>query len=169
MKLKDEINELIDVIAKDTQRMIDHVDSVGGIDTSRKSHLKNELGEELILGSLYDAYSALNNSNNDDKTSFFKPLAVALIAYGCLAGELEQGTSISQLKSSYGKQRLLNDPKQKCKMKVHEHWLEWKSNQTLYKNKVAFAEAMLDKFEELESVKVIEGWCRDWAKSQSAS
>lgn len=168
MRLKEEVSELIDVIAKDTQRMIKNVDNIGGIDASRKAHLKNELGEELVLGSLYDAYSALNNAN-ENSTSFFNPLAVALIAYGCMAGELEQGAFTSKLKSAYGKQRLLNDEKQKSKNEVYTHWLTWQQNPTSYKTKVAFANDMLDKFENLESVKVIEKWCRDWKKSQSAS
>lgn len=60
--------------------------------------------------------------------------------------------------------KLANDPKQQAKEEVRQCWLLWKEKPLNYKSKSAFAKDMLNKFDILESQKVIEGWCRDWDK-----
>lgn len=58
--------------------------------------------------------------------------------------------------------KLATDPKQKVKALVREFWNEWKKQPDRYKGKAAFARDMLDKFENLESQRVIERWCKEW-------
>ncbi|MDF1485522.1 hypothetical protein PY257_10085 [Ramlibacter sp. H39-3-26] len=54
------------------------------------------------------------------------------------------------------------DPKQVAKQNVRECWERWQKNKHEYKSKSAFARAMLDKYESLESQRVIERWCKEW-------
>lgn len=64
--------------------------------------------------------------------------------------------------------KLAADPKQKAKAQVRERWDEWKKDpldrngQRKYKSESAFARKMQDKYEDLESQIVIQGWCREW-------
>ena len=60
--------------------------------------------------------------------------------------------------------RLAADPKQKDKATVRECWDDWQKEPDRYKGKAAFARDMLDKFPNLESQPVIEGWCRTWER-----
>lgn len=60
--------------------------------------------------------------------------------------------------------RYLNDPKQKDKAMVRECWDAWQQHPDNYKGKAAFARDMRDKFPNLESQPVIEGWCRAWER-----
>ncbi len=54
--------------------------------------------------------------------------------------------------------------KQKDKVLVRECWDAWKNEPDRYKGKAAFARDMRDKFPNLESQPVIEGWCRTWER-----
>jgi hypothetical protein len=56
------------------------------------------------------------------------------------------------------------DPKQADKVLVRECWDDWQKQPDRYKGKASFARDMRDKFPNLESQPVIEGWCRVWAK-----
>lgn len=56
------------------------------------------------------------------------------------------------------------DPKQADKVLVRECWDDWQKQPDRYKGKAAFARDMLDKYENLKSQPVIEGWCRAWEK-----
>lgn len=58
--------------------------------------------------------------------------------------------------------KLAADPKQADKVLVRECWDEWQKQPDRYKSKAAFARDMRDKFPNLESQPVIEGWCRAW-------
>ena len=60
--------------------------------------------------------------------------------------------------------KLAKDPKQKDKVLVRECWDAWKNEPDRYKGKAAFARDMRDKFPNLESQPVIEGWCRTWER-----
>ena len=62
--------------------------------------------------------------------------------------------------------KLAADPKQKDKQKVRECWDAWQIDLSRYKSKAAFARDMREKFENLDSQPVIEGWCRDWEKQR---
>lgn len=69
--------------------------------------------------------------------------------------------------------RVQNDPKTLKKQLVKQHWDNWQSTPSMYKNQARFAQIMLDKYggpeeADLKSQPVIEGWCRDWKKAQSA-
>lgn len=56
-------------------------------------------------------------------------------------------------------------PKQADKALVRQYWNDWQQNQPdRYKSKAAFAHDMIDKFPNLESQPVIEGWCRTWER-----
>ena len=68
---------------------------------------------------------------------------------------------------SGGLAKLANDPKQKAKAMVRECWDEWQKQPDRYKGKASFAHDMLDKFEDLKSQPVIEGWCRTWDKENA--
>ena len=60
------------------------------------------------------------------------------------------------------RKKLAADPKQKEKILVRECWDEWQKQTDRYKGKAAFARDMLNKFESLESQRVIERWCKEW-------
>jgi len=47
---------------------------------------------------------------------------------------------------------------------VRQCWDEWQKQPDRYSGKAAFARDMLDKFENLKSQPVIEGWCRAWER-----
>ncbi|MDP2225801.1 hypothetical protein [Nitrosomonas sp.] len=65
-------------------------------------------------------------------------------------------------------EKLKRDPKQKEKKFVYVCWQEWQDNPERYASKAAFARDMLDKCEHLVSNKIIEDWCREWEKPNSA-
>jgi hypothetical protein len=65
------------------------------------------------------------------------------------------------------KAKLAKDPKQEAKRQVKEWWVRWRVNPALYRGKSSFARAMLDKYPDLSSQPVIEGWCRSWEKEES--
>jgi hypothetical protein len=56
------------------------------------------------------------------------------------------------------------NPKQKEKAMVKECWCDWQKEPDRYKGKAAFARDMREKFLNLESQPVIEGWCRAWER-----
>lgn len=58
--------------------------------------------------------------------------------------------------------RHAKDPKQADKALVRECWDDWQKQPDRYKGKAAFARDMRDKFPNLQSIPVIEGWCRVW-------
>ncbi|MCO5355130.1 hypothetical protein [Acidovorax kalamii] len=64
--------------------------------------------------------------------------------------------------SKGAKARWLDDPKQVAKQNVRSCWDRWQEKPHQYKSKSAFARAMLDKYEELGSQRVIERWCKEW-------
>ena len=160
-KFRTELTDYIDALASDTRKMLDSLKNMKSIPDERRKHLNDDLGE-LVFEGLYASYRSLGDEYDD--TEYFWNMGVALIAYGALAGEIQQGDFISSLKSSYGKMRLERDTKQASKAEVKKRWLAWQDNPTLFKSKVAFAEAMLDEFDVLTSDKVITNWCRDWEK-----
>lgn len=59
------------------------------------------------------------------------------------------------------------DPKQAAKQNVRDCWERWQKNKHEYKSKSSFARAMLDKYEILESQRVIERWCKEWESEPS--
>jgi hypothetical protein len=64
----------------------------------------------------------------------------------------------------YAHERYKKDPKQADKAHVRECWDDWQKKPDRYKSKAAFARDMRDKFQNLESQPVIEGWCRAWER-----
>jgi hypothetical protein len=62
-----------------------------------------------------------------------------------------------------------NDPKQAEKKFIYECWKAWQVKPEQYKSKAAFARAMLEKCEHLESSKKIEDWARDWERENDSS
>ncbi|CAN1540815.1 hypothetical protein MCERE10_02543 [Burkholderiaceae bacterium] len=58
-----------------------------------------------------------------------------------------------------------SDGKQAAKSEIKTEWEKWQKNPKLYKGKAAFARAMLDRYTNLESHRVIERWCKDWGES----
>lgn len=56
------------------------------------------------------------------------------------------------------------DPKQADKALVRECWDDWQKQSDRYEGKAAFARDMRDKFPNLKSQPVIEGWCRKWER-----
>jgi hypothetical protein len=60
------------------------------------------------------------------------------------------------------REKLAVDPKQAVKVSVKELWKLWQSEPGRYKGKAAFARDMLDKFDLLQSQRVIERWCKEW-------
>ena len=67
------------------------------------------------------------------------------------------------------KNKLANDPKQRDKAIVRECWELWQKQPNSYGGKAAFARDMRDKFPNLESQPVIEGWCRVWERESKPS
>lgn len=66
-----------------------------------------------------------------------------------------------------GKKRHAEDPKQAAKQQVRECWELWQKEPARYKSKSAFARDMLAKFDDLESQRVIERWCKEWESEPS--
>lgn len=62
--------------------------------------------------------------------------------------------------------RHANSEKAVAKAAVHESWKYWQSNPGLYCSKSAFAQAMLDTHDNLNSQQTIERWCRAWERSE---
>jgi hypothetical protein len=56
------------------------------------------------------------------------------------------------------------DPKQADKTLVRECWAAWQKEPERYEGKADFARDMRDKFPNLKSQPVIEGWCRKWER-----
>ena len=70
----------------------------------------------------------------------------------------------SNFAKSGAKAKLATDLKQKDKASVRECWDIWQKEPDRYKGKAAFARDMRDKYINLESQPVIEGWCREWGR-----
>lgn len=89
--------------------------------------------------------------------------------YGLLIGRSSIKSAVTQ-SCEANSVKLKNDPKQKDKAVVRECWDEWQKmpfnpdGTKKYKGKAAFARDMRDKFPNLESQPVIEGWCRAWER-----
>ena len=64
---------------------------------------------------------------------------------------------------------LAKSPKQKEKTLVRECWDAWQTSPKNYRSKAAFARDMREKFPNLESQSVIEGWCRAWERESKPS
>lgn len=64
---------------------------------------------------------------------------------------------------------LANSTKQRDKATVRECWDAWQKRLDSYKGKAAFARDMREKFPNLESQPVIEGWCRAWERASKPS
>jgi len=96
----------------------------------------------------------------------------SLLAYGqssmmlgtgmALGGAYFRKDSLSSNARRANEVRLANDPKQAEKINVCECWDEWQKQPDRYKGKAAFARDMLNKYESLESHRVIERWCKEW-------
>lgn len=71
------------------------------------------------------------------------------------------------LAQAAAKQRVAGDPKQVAKVQVRECWELWREHPERYKSKSAFARDMLAKFDDLESQRVIERWCKEWESELS--
>lgn len=86
-----------------------------------------------------------------------------------LAAEAENQISLvrKQLAKAGGHAKHAADPKQAAKQQVRECWDAWQKKPTQYKSKSAFARDMLDKYESLESQRVIERWCKEWESEPS--
>lgn len=65
------------------------------------------------------------------------------------------------------RRKVESDPKQLAKQQVRECWELWQKEPSRYRGKAAFARDMLNKYEDLKSQPVIEGWCREWGSSSS--
>lgn len=99
-------------------------------------------------------------------------LEEAISSYGEACTHFGEVTSL--ISATYGKGsshmvaklgaegKLKSDPKQAAKAEVFDCWKRWQKNQHEYKSKSAFAKAMMDKYEPLESQRVIERWCKNW-------
>lgn len=78
------------------------------------------------------------------------------------------GETMRKIRSGIGRSganaKLAADPKQKAKALIRECWDDWQKDPVRYKSKAAFARDMRDKFPNLESQPVIEGWCRLWER-----
>lgn len=83
--------------------------------------------------------------------------------YGLLIGRSSIKSAV-QFSVEANEARLATDPKQAAKETVHECWIDWQKRPDSYKSKAAFARDMRDKFPNLESQPVIEGWCRTWER-----
>jgi hypothetical protein len=99
-----------------------------------------------------------------DMLSKFKNYEFAFAIKGYVDKVLDIETFNSSNKRDAAINRWLKDPKSLEKMSVKECWAEWQKNKSNYKSKSAFANDMLNKFQNLKSVKVIEEWCRKWEK-----
>jgi hypothetical protein len=99
-----------------------------------------------------------------DMLSKFKNYEFAFAIKGYVDKVLDLETFNSSNKRDAAINRWLKDPKSLDKISVKECWVEWHKDTSRYKSKSAFANDMLNKFENLKSVKVIEEWCRNWEK-----
>jgi len=74
--------------------------------------------------------------------------------------------TLREIKSGLGRSgalgKLATDPKQADKALVRECWIDWQKQRDRYDGKASFARDMRDKFPNLKSQPVIEGWCRTW-------
>ena len=122
---------------------------------------------EVEQGRAIAFYIHLLSTIKKDETliSKFNKYHAALFVENLLENNLNiVNFNLTQKKNAAAK-RWKADPKTIEKQLVKECWTQWQLKKTSYKSKSSFANDMLDKFENLKSVKVIEGWCREWEKS----
>lgn len=66
--------------------------------------------------------------------------------------------------------KLENSPKQYAKEQIYKAWIEWREGRAQYgkrNSQAAFASAMREKWDVIESVRSIENWCRDWKNGKN--
>jgi hypothetical protein len=143
-------------------------------------------GEDLLLGEAFGEFlwwhlceimllfRDMNAAHNPSSVATAEAFEAKLNSYLSLA-ESHLGGSLrlvnlfefdSKKQSERARARHAKDPKQKDKAFVRECWERWQESRGDYKSKAAFALAMLDKCEHLESPKQIEDWCRAWEKEK---
>ena len=95
---------------------------------------------------------------------------------GLVARRIER--TIKERASAAGYAKAIKDPKRAEKKIVKECWEAWQTKPKQYKNKTAFASAMIDKFrpddpeeesKHLSSVKKITEWCTKWEREKNST
>jgi len=116
----------------------------------------------------YNLERCLQSHKNDKNSSI-----IALARAGSDLAEMMiekpiDGGAMREIRSGIGRSgalgKLANDPKQADKALVRQCGDAWQKQPDRYKSKAAFARDMRDKFPNLESQPVIEGWCRAWER-----
>jgi hypothetical protein len=99
-----------------------------------------------------------------DKVRFEAQIRKSMAAQwpGLLAAAVNERAT--ERASKAANKRHAKDPKQANKTLTRECWDDWQKQPDRYNGKADFARDMLDKFPNLKSQPVIEGWCRTWAR-----
>ncbi len=163
----DSLVELKEVLNK-------HYETIAGkkFDVRDNKFIKEIKGEEFTVHSEDKEKAAalgllvINRiKSKKDMLSKFQNYQLAFFLYTLIESQKDIDKFFKRIKQSAANERWAKSPKTKAKASVKEYWIKWKHNKSLYKSKSAFANDMLNKFEDtLESTKVIEGWCRKWEK-----
>jgi hypothetical protein len=150
----------------------------------KPAHLSQPLWDLLV-----SRMEPNNHAMNSGRLEILISLAFQLKCYEALLGldDVEYtihlygrsqfffGLALSKFRTTFGRgsprevglegarKKLAADPKQAAKVAVFDCWLSWQKDSSRYKSKAAFARDMLEKFDNLESQPVIEGWCRRWS------
>lgn len=115
---------------------------------------ESDFDSPIDYSKIYDHMDSVIRENLDSKSIW---------EFIFLAGDQQ----ISAKAKMHAMHRMSTDPKQKAKQQVRECWELWQGEKGRYKSKAAFAKDMLDKFERLESQRVIERWCKEWETEPS--
>lgn len=126
----------------------------------RKGQIVFDIWQDMPIG---DAASVLEYENNVDAAIREHINFASIIAFS-LIFQREGGSSVTANARLGALAKLANDPKQRDKTIVRSCWDDWQKEPSRYKGKAAFARDMRDKFPNLESQPVIEGWCRAWER-----
>jgi hypothetical protein len=118
---------------------------------------KSELIDAIEIDA--DATVQVINRSNSDADEKIDPYRMVAKSY---AAGIKGGAKKLAVSGAVAKHA--NDAKQADKVLVRECWDDWQKQPDRYDGKAAFARDMLDKFENLKSQPVIEGWCRVWER-----
>jgi len=88
---------------------------------------------------------------------YINPSLVKLIELTQKATKSEAGRKAAMASHASG-------PKTDAKRAVKELWQEWQADPRRYRSVASFARDMLNKFDELRSQPVVEGWAREWKR-----
>ena len=175
-RAKTVFNELINSIGYLAERQ-QRLARMSPLDRFIFDKLQNDRAKAIIEGMLIGDQVTTDNSTGEhtkemnrlisenldaDSIWAFAHIAQSIIKRSIFDDPTEYEVNLQA--REYAHERHKQDPKQADKANVRECWADWQKKPDRYKSKAAFARDMRDKFPNLESQPVIEGWCRGWER-----